>query len=150
MSGFAYEDLPPGQVLDLGEVRVDRDEMVRFAERFDPQPFHIDEEAAKQSLLGGLCASGWYTSSLWMRSYVDHVLNGSTAQGSPGISELSWNAPVFPDDVLHFSVEIADRRLSGSRPGLGIVDLVGRAERDGQTVLKFNCITLFKLRDEQS
>lgn len=147
MSGFAYEDLPPGLVIDLGEERVDRDEMVRFAERFDPQPFHVDEEAGKQSLLGGLCASGWYTASLWMRAYVDHVLNGSTAQGSPGGSELSWNAPVFPDDVLHHSVEIANRRLSKSRPGLGVVDLVGKAERDGEVVMKFTCITLFATRD---
>ena len=146
MSGFAFEDLPAGRVVDLGEVRVDRDEMVRFAERFDPQPFHVDEEAAKESLLGGLCASGWYTSSLWMRAYVDHVLNGSTAQGSPGISELSWNAPVFPDDVLRFSVRIDDQRESKSRPGLGVISLTGRAERDDELVMQFSCVTLFGKR----
>jgi len=147
MSGFAYEDFPIGRVVDLGQVRVDRDEMVQFAERFDPQPFHVDEEAARHSLLGGLCASGWFTAALWMRTYVDHVLNGSTAQGSPGINDLSWNAPVFPDDVLHCSVRIDDQRESRSRPGLGVIGLTGRAERDGELVMQFSCATLFGKRE---
>lgn len=147
MVGIAYEDLPPGRVIDLGEVRIDRDEMVQFAERFDPQPFHLDEEAGKQSALGGLCASGWYTASLWMRAYVDHVLADSTAQGSPGGSELAWTAPVFPDDVLRFSVEINSRRLSKSKPNLGLVDLTGTADRGGEQVMKFTCLTMFGTRD---
>ena len=154
MSGFAYEDLPPGQVLDLGEVRVDRDEMVRFAERFDPQPFHIDEEAGKNSVLGGLCASGWFTSSLWMRAFVDNVVANSTSQGSPGGSNLSWPAPVFPDDTLRFHLRVNDRRLSRSKPGLGLVDGTGMANRvnasdgaDGEEVLKFDFLSMFHTRE---
>ncbi|MFR9731065.1 MaoC family dehydratase [Saccharopolyspora sp. MS10] len=146
MVAIAYEDLTPGRVFDLGSVRVDRDEMVEFARRFDPQPFHLDEEAGRRSVLGGLCASGWYTASLWMRAYVDHVLAGSTSQGSPGGNELSWTAPVFPDDELRFGMVVNNARLARSRPNLGLVEISGTADRDEERVLRFTFVGMFGTR----
>jgi acyl dehydratase len=144
---IAYEDLVPGRVFDLGKVEIDRDEMVEFARRFDPQPFHLDEEAGRNSVLGGLCASGWYTASLWMRSYVDHVLSDSTSQGSPGGNELSWTAPVFPGDVLHFQLEVNSRRRSQSKPNMGLVEITGTADRGDDRVMRFTFLGLFGARE---
>ena len=126
---IAFEDLTVGRLFDLGSVRVDRDEMLAFNRRFDPQPFHLDEEAARDSLLGGLCASGWFTASLWMRCYVDTVLASSTSLGSPGGDEIAWPAPVFPGDELAAALEIAGARRSASRPELGLITLVGTMTR---------------------
>jgi acyl dehydratase len=145
----AYEDLEPGRVVELGSTRIDRDEMLGFARRFDPQPLHLDEHAARDSLFGGLCASGWYTASLWMRAYVDTVLADSTAQGSPGARELSWLAPVWPGDTLDFRLEVRSRRLSASRPNLGLVDMIGTAHRDDQCVLRIAFTGLFNPRSHQ-
>ncbi len=146
MATIAYEDLTPGLVLDLGKVEIDRAEMIEFARRFDPQPFHLDEQAGRESVLGGLCASGWYMSSLWMRAYYDHVLADSTAQGSPGGNELSWAAPVFPEDVLHFGLEVNDQRRSRSKPNLGLVDITGTADRGADRVMRFTFLGLFGTR----
>lgn len=120
--------------------------MLEFAKTYDPQPFHLDERAARESIFGGLCASGWYTASLWMRAYVETVLIGSTAQGSPGLSELSWPVPVWPDDELDMRVEVVSRRLSASRPGLGLVSLHGSAHRGDQCVLRLAFTGLFDTR----
>ena len=84
MPEIAFEDLVPGRVFDLGSTVVDHDEMVAFARRFDPQPFHVDPVAAASSLFGGLAASGWFTAGLWMRLYVGGVLSRATSLGSPG------------------------------------------------------------------
>ena len=91
-----FEDFRPGERFDLGSAVVDEAEMLAFARRFDPQPFHVDPEAAVHSPFGGLIASGWYTVSLFMRLYEDAVLAGSTSQGSPGVSELRWLLPARP------------------------------------------------------
>jgi acyl dehydratase len=146
---IAYEDLTVGRTFDLGKVEIDRDEMVAFARRFDPQPFHLDEQAGRESVLGGLCASGWYTVCLWMRAYAETLLNNSTSQGSPGGSELSWTAPVFPGDVLHFQVEITGRRRSASRPNLGLVEITGTADRGEDRVLRFVFSGMFGTRAQQ-
>ena len=105
-------------------------------------------EAGKESVLGGLCASGWFTASLWMRGYVDHVLADSTSQGSPGGNELAWLAPVFPGDVLRLKAEVTDRRRSQTRPNLGLVDITGTADRDGQRVLRFSFVGMFGTREQ--
>ncbi|MEU7478893.1 MaoC family dehydratase [Lentzea sp. NPDC042327] len=143
---FAFEDLPAGRIIPLGEVVVDRDEMVDFARKFDPQPFHLDEEAGRDSIFGGLSASGWYTASLWMRVYVDKVLSNSTGQGSPGVRELRWLAPVFAGDRLAFEVEVLGARLSKSRPGLGLVEMRGSALRGGELVYRFESTGMFGTR----
>ncbi|GGM01736.1 MaoC family dehydratase [Nakamurella endophytica] len=150
MTRFAFEDFSAGQHIDMGTVVVDRDEMLEFNRRFDPQPFHVDEVAARESLLGGLCASGWYTCSLFMRAYVDTVLADSTSQGSPGGRELRWLAPVFPGDELHFATDILATRVSSSRPGLGLVEITGTASRAGSPVLTLTFTGFFGTRSPSS
>jgi acyl dehydratase len=152
MVRYAYEDFSPGQLIELGTAHVDREEMLTFARAFDPQPFHVDEEAAKASVLGGLCASGWFTGALWMRQNVLTVLSDSTSQGSPGGRELAWPAPVFPGDDLHCQMLINSTRRSAKRPELGLVEFVGTAHRIGedgteQPVLRLTFTGIFGLRD---
>ncbi len=125
-----FGDFRAGRVFDLGSILVDRDEMVAFARRFDPQPFHVDERAAAASIFGGLAASGWFTAGLWMRAYVDRVLSRATSLGSPGGEELSWPAPVFAGDELRAAMEVLAARPSRSRPELGLVRLRATLHRD--------------------
>ncbi|HEX7302215.1 MaoC family dehydratase [Lentzea sp.] len=143
---IAFEDLPAGRIIPLGDLVVDREEMLDFARKFDPQPFHLDEEAGKNSIFGGLSASGWYTASLWMRRWVDVVLSDSTSQGSPGGRELSWLAPVYPGDTLTFEAEVLTARLSKKRPELGLVEFEGRAKRGDDLVYRFIATGMFTAR----
>jgi len=126
-----YEDLVPGRRFDLGETVVDGAEMLAYARRFDPQWYHVDERLAADSEYGGLIASGWYTASLFMRGYVDHVLSRAAAAASPGVEELRWKAPVRAGDRLTGDLEVLDRAPSGTRPGLGTVHLAGTLTRRG-------------------
>jgi acyl dehydratase len=126
MPEFAFEEFTPGTAFDLGTITADRDEMIAFARRFDPQPFHLDEEAGRNSLFGGLCASGWYTACLWMRAFYDAVLSKSTSMGAPGGTEFGWPRPMFPGDVVQPRAEVLSARRSRSRPELGLVQM--RAE----------------------
>ena len=146
MTGLAFEDLTPGRVFDLGTTVVDRDEMVDFARRFDPQPFHVDPDAAAASLFGGLAASGWFTAGLWMRLYVDAVLSRATSLGSPGGEEIAWPAPVFAGDELRATMEVLGARRSASRPGLGLVRLRARLERAGTEVFRSTFTGMFGTR----
>ncbi|MQA13994.1 MAG: acyl dehydratase [Pseudonocardiaceae bacterium] len=125
---IAYEDLTPGRVIELGEAVAEREEMIDFAKRYDPQPFHLDDTAAGASIFRGLAASGWYTVGLWMRRYVDTVLADSTSMGSPG-GTVSWPAPVFAGDVLRCRLEVLTARCSQTRPEMGIVEIRGTAHR---------------------
>lgn len=146
MPELAFEDFTPGRVFDLGTIVIDHDEMIAFARRFDPQPFHLDEQAGKESIFGQLAASGWFTSSLWMRAYVDAVLSRSTALGSPGGEEISWPAPVFAGDELHATLEILGARRSRSRPEMGLVTLGARLRRDGDVVYRATFTGMFGVR----
>ncbi|HWG03548.1 MAG TPA: MaoC/PaaZ C-terminal domain-containing protein [Beijerinckiaceae bacterium] len=121
MPRFAFEDFSPGNVLEYGRYAVTKDEIVAFAREFDPQPFHLDEKAAKHSLLGGLCASGWHTTAMLMRMTCDGWMLDSTAMGAPGIEEVKWLAPVRPGDVLRVRAETLGTRVSKSRPEMGLV-----------------------------
>lgn len=142
---IAFEDLHPGREVDLGLVTVDRDEMVAFARRFDPQPFHLDEPAGRQSLFGGLCASGWFTACLWMRAWVDQFLaHAAESYGSPGIRHLRWSEPVFPDDVLRCGATVDATRYSRSRTGLGIAEITGWCERAEARVLSCEFTAFFR------
>jgi acyl dehydratase len=116
-----WEDFPVGLVLAFGEAPVRREEVIEFASRFDPQPFHLDDAAARDSLFGGLCASGWHTCSIAMRLMVDHVLRHSSSLGAPGVDELRWLRPVFPGDVLSMRFEVLDKRPMATRPAVGLV-----------------------------
>lgn len=117
----AFEDFVPGEITTFGAYEVTRDEIVAYAAEFDPQPFHLDEEAGRASLLGGLAASGWHTCAILMRIIFDHFMDGSTSLGSPGIDEVKWLRPVFPGDVLSVRREILEARASASRPDRGMV-----------------------------
>ncbi|MEV7329167.1 MaoC/PaaZ C-terminal domain-containing protein [Micromonospora sp. NPDC093244] len=126
-----FEDLVPGLTVDLGVVTVNGDEMVAFARRFDPQWYHVDQELAAASRHGGVIASGFYTVSLFMRAYVDHLLSRAAADASPGLEELRWLAPVRAGDRLAVRVDVMGARPSTARPGLGTATLTGTMLRLG-------------------
>ncbi|MFE0589417.1 MaoC/PaaZ C-terminal domain-containing protein [Micromonospora echinospora] len=149
-----FEDLTPGRWFDLGMLTVDGDEMVAFARRFDPQWYHVDEELARQSHHGGLIASGFYTVSLFMRAYVDHVLSRAAADASPGLEELRWLAPVRAGDRLAVRLDVMGSKPSTARPGLGTVTLSGtmlRLDAEGRPeceVLRTRFRGWFTLREQ--
>ena len=149
MSDLLYfEDFAPGQTYDLGSLTVSRDEIVEFASEFDPQPFHLDEEAGKASLLGGLAASGWHTASLVMRLLATTLLNRTAGRGSPGISDLKWRRPVFPGDTLCAVARVMETKALRSKPDLGIVTVeVTATNQEGNTVLTWMNPILFARRE---
>lgn len=142
---LTYADFPVGRVFELGTVTVDQAEMLDFSRRYDPQRFHLDPVAAKESLLGGLCASGWHTCALWMRLWVDEVVGRTAAEGSPGVSDLRWGAPVFPGDVLVARAEVLTARASKSRPNLGLVGIRGSMQRGEETVMRMDSVVLINV-----
>jgi acyl dehydratase len=119
MPEIHLDDLQPGQTFALGRRDVTREEIIAFARSWDPQPFHLDEEAAKASIFGQLIASGWHTCCIFMRLFADGLLNRAAAAGSPGIDELRWLKPVRAGDSLEAAVEILEVRPSRSRPDRG-------------------------------
>jgi acyl dehydratase len=116
-----WEDLQPGQLLDLGSITPTREEIIAFATQFDPQPFHLDEEAAKASVFGGLCASGWHTCAMAMRLMVTNFLQTAASLGSPGLENVKWMKPVFPGDTLRLQHRILEARPMSKRPDVGLV-----------------------------
>lgn len=121
MPQLFWEDFTPGRVFEHGPRRLPRDEMIAFAAEFDPQPMHLDEVAAKETLLGGLSASGWYLCCILMRMCVDAFVGNSTSMGAPGVEEVRWLAPVRPDEELSLKATVLDVRASKSRPDMGLV-----------------------------
>ena len=118
---YYWEDFKVGDTAPIGERRLDAAEIVAFAKAYDPQPFHIDEEAALKSMYGGLIASGWHTVALVMRMMVDSYLNESASLGSPGVENVRWVKPVRPGDTIRATRMVVDTRASASRPDMGIV-----------------------------
>jgi acyl dehydratase len=136
MPEHTFEDFEPGQVYELGSKVVAEDEIVAFARQFDPQPFHLDPEAAKDSVFGGLIASGWHTGAMWMRLYVDSLLGGASGQGSSGIEELRWLAPVRPGDTRSGRLIVLEVTSSESHPERGTIRIRGEmVNQDGVTVM---------------
>lgn len=131
-----FEDLAPGQTYDLGSVTIDETEMIKFAQRFDPQPFHVDPVAAKDTPFGGIIASGWYTGSLFMRMYVDAVLSSAASQGSPGSEEMRWLSPIRGGDILRGRVTVLDVQPSSRRPDRGTAFMLGEFFRDDEVVFR--------------
>jgi acyl dehydratase len=131
-----FEDFRAGEVIELGSHEVSEEEIVGFARQWDPQPFHVDPEAARGSVFGGLIASGWHTGAMWMRLYVVATLDTAASQGSPGVEELRWLAPVRPGDTLRGRLTVLDTRLSERRPDRGTVRIRGEmVNQDGVTVM---------------
>jgi acyl dehydratase len=126
------EDFQPGDAAETPAREVTRDEIVAFAREFDPQPFHVDEQAAQRSIYGGLIASGWHTAAICMRMVVDHSLHSGRGEagarasgslGSPGVDELRWLKPVRPGDRLTVRIEVLEVVASRSKPDRGLVKL---------------------------
>jgi len=118
-----YEDLEPGEVITLAPKRVTKDMITDFAHEFDPFPFHLDEKAARKSLLGGLAASGWQTAGLSLRMLVDAFLGHVDSRGGLGFSNLKWRRPVMVNDTISGTVTLTGLRRSESHPEWGIMTL---------------------------
>ena len=116
-----FEDLRPGQTSQFGAYKVTESEIKEFASKYDPQFFHLDDEAAKKSLFGSLCASGWHTAAMFMRMLVDDLPEEHGSLGSPGIDNLKWLKPVYPGYILSVRSCVSQCRLSESKPGVGLV-----------------------------
>jgi acyl dehydratase len=116
-----FEDIAIGQTQRFGGYHVTRDEVIAFAEKYDPQPFHLSDEAAAATHFGRLSASGWHTCAMVMRMIVDNLAqNRQAGLGSPGVDELRWLKPVYPGDTLRCESEVIEKRQSQSRPEMGI------------------------------
>jgi acyl dehydratase len=118
---LTFEDFQPGRFGTFGPRHVSREELLAFAAEFDPQPMHLDEEAARHSMLKGLAGSGWHLGSIMMRMMFDGFIGRTASLGSPGIGELRWLAPLRPGDDLTLDVDVTEARVSRSRPETGIV-----------------------------
>ncbi len=123
MSGLYFEDFSVGQTFTSGTVTVTEDAIKAYAREYDPQPFHLDDAAAKNTLFGGLAASGWHTSALTMRLCVDSPLKPVNGIIGAGMEELRWPKPTRPGDVLHVEAEVMETRTSKSRPEIGLVKM---------------------------
>jgi acyl dehydratase len=116
-----FEDFEAGMSIPVGSVTVSEAEIVEFATRFDPQPFHIDSDAAEKSLYGGIIASGWHTCGMIMRLMVDNMLRDSSSMGSPGLEQIRWIKPVRGGDTLTVTSTVMEVRPSTSKPDRGVV-----------------------------
>lgn len=142
-----FEDYLPGAVFEFGATLVTEEELVAFATAYDPQSFHIDREAAAQSMFGGLITSGWHTASMMMRMLVDHYLSSVASLASPGVDELRWLAPVRPGDVLRVRATVVDARRSRSRGDRGVVtSAIEVLNQDGVVVMTVKAVNLLLTR----
>lgn len=143
-----FEDFVIGSVSKYGRYEVTAEEIIEFASKYDPQPFHLSEEAGKAMHFGGLCASGWHTCAMVMRLIVDGmVTTGSNSLGSPGIDELRWKKPVFPGDILRLESTVVDKRESRSRPDMGALFLDNKVlNQKDEVVMTFKPIVMYKRR----
>lgn len=142
-----WDDYEIGQTFDLGSTSFTADEIVSFARQYDPQSFHVDAAAARQSMFGGLIASGWHVTAKLMRLFVDNYVDQRTALGSPGVDEVRWLKPVRPGDTLSASVECAGKVPSRSRPEMGIVHEQWRAtNQKGELVMTLKGTNMVRRR----
>jgi acyl dehydratase len=143
-----YEDVAVGDVREFGSYEVTEDEILSFAEQYDPQWFHTDPEAAEESMYGGLIASGWHTASMGMRMLVDEFLGDAASLGAIGVDELRWTAPVRPGDTLSVRTEVLEKRPSESTPDRGVVRTrMTIRNQDGDDVLTMESIVMFGRRE---
>ena len=138
-----FEDYPPGSIYELGSCQVAAEDIVEFGAKFDPEPYHVDEEAPRASPFRGLIASGWHSASLFMRLYVDSLLLDSAAVGSPGVDELRWLRPVRPGDVLHARLTVVDGGPVAFRPECGLLRKRGvMSDAEGRPVLNLLLLSM--------
>ena len=140
-----WEDFTPGQTDEIGRHTFSEQEMIEFARQFDPQPFHTDPEAAKQSFFGGLIASGWHTCAIAMRLMVQKYIGQAASAGSPGVDNIRWRAPVRPGDTITYRRVILASRPSQSKPGLGLLQTRTEAlNQRGEIVMTMEGWGLFR------
>lgn len=151
MANYTFEDFTPGRRFDFTKRTLTADAIIAFAGEFDPQPMHLDEEAGRASILGGLAASGWHTSAVMMRMLYEAYIEGSTSEGSPGVDSMEWKRPVLAGDTLGGHCTVLDARVSRSRPQIGIVRF--RAEvtnQRGETVAICEYINMMRLAGKEA
>ena len=147
MPDYVFEDFAAGQVYELGSRTVTEGEIVDFARQWDPQPFHVDPEAAKNSFFKGLIASGWHTCSVAMRLMVDKYVSRSASLGSPGLDNIRWLAPVRAGDTINYRRTTTASRPSESKPGIGLVHSRWEAvNQRGETVMTMEGWGMFRRR----
>ncbi|HEX8822723.1 MAG TPA: MaoC family dehydratase [Archangium sp.] len=146
-----FEDFQVGQVHELGSYVVSREELLAFARQYDPQPFHLDEEAGRQSIFGSIIASGWQTAAICHRLLVESLLKDSSSMGSPGVDELRWLLPVRPGDTISARIEVLASTPSRSKPDRGSIKtrMEVRNQRD-EVVMTETAAVLFRRRPEAS
>jgi acyl dehydratase len=132
-----FESFQVGQVQSFGAYQVTEAEIIEFAQKYDPQFFHLDHEAAKQSLFGGLCASGWHTCAMTMAMMVENLDTRGRSLGSPGVDNLRWLKPVYPGDTLSVRMEVLDLQPSQSRPIGFVISRTTVSNQDGTPVMEF-------------
>ncbi len=144
------DDFENGQVFELGSRSVSREEIIDFATKYDPQPFHTNEEAARRSIYGGLIASGWHTVAIFMRLLVDGLLSRAASMGSPGVDEVRWLAPVRPGDTLTGRGVVHEIVPSRSKPDRGIIRTTYEMfNQNGERVLSIKGIGMFARRSRE-
>ena len=144
-----FEDFTPGEEIELGTRSVTEEEIVAFARQFDPQPFHVDAEAARGSIYGGVIASGWHTCSMMMRMVVDGMMGGAASMGSPGLDGVRWLLPVRAGDTLALRHVTRQVKASSSKPDRGVVWTSWEARNQhGETVCTIEGMAMFKRRPQ--
>ncbi|MEE8371871.1 MAG: MaoC family dehydratase [Sphingomonadales bacterium] len=143
------EDFTPGDTYEFGQYEVTESEIIEFASKYDPQPFHLDHEAAKATHFGGLVASGWHTCAMTMRMLIDEMMLFGNSLGSPGVDKIRWLRPVRPDDVLTARGTVKEVRPSRSRPEMGSVSFGYEVlNQKNEVVMTMQAISLFKRRSK--
>ena len=144
-----FEDIVVGTKTKFGSYQVTREEVIEFAQKYDPQSFHLSDEAAAKTHFGRLAASGWHTTAMTMAMVVENLLNTEQAGlGSPGIDELRWLKPVYPGDTLRCETELLDKRPSNSRPEMGSYRSQMQVfNQHDEPVMRFISIGLIRVRD---
>jgi len=144
-----FDDLEPGDVVELGSRTITKESIVAFAREFDPQYFHVDEEAAKRSIYGGLLASGWHTACILMRLLYDGLVKDAASMGSPGVDELRWVRPVRPGDTLSARFTVLESVPSRTKPDRGIIrSLCEVRNQHGEVVMTMRGMSLLGRRPE--
>lgn len=143
-----FEDLEIGAETEFGTYEVTRQEVLEFARKYDPQPFHLSDEAAAKTHFGRIAASGWHTAAMTMAVIARHVVKHEQAGlGSPGIDDLRWTKPVYPGDTLNVRGEILEKTPSRSKPEIGSFRTrTTVTNQDGDTVMTFVSIVLIRRR----
>ncbi len=143
-----WEDFQLDRTVTFGHYEVTKDEIIAFASEFDPQPFHLDEEAARATPFGGLVASGWHSCAIFMRMIYDGVLANAASLGAPGLAQCRWLKPVRPGDQLSGRYTCIEKRVSQSMPNVGIVEAFDEGlNQDGTVVLDWRVTQFFRCRE---